>query len=1181
MNSNQSNLIIQAICKVLEMLPKSQLFHLIIKLICHVSYAQIPTSFKYQGVLHNGGEVSVDSLPKKTLNRFNLNHTKFILLLFIWLQCIFIKTNAQDPGNSNCQNCSYTADIILVIDESGSVGSEYVQEQDFVNRFVSNLAQFTNAENIHFSIITQSNPEVYLNWSTAAFSVQQAVIEIPLSNQGDKLDEALDLAISELAAKKTEGRDQYLFIFSEGTTNAANQITALNDLGVTTYAVGVESDEPDIENNLLQYTNALDRIFYSTTSDLEAQADEMANHFLDISCGCHAGNDSDGDGICDSIDNCVDISNPLQEDIDNNGIGDVCESVAIPDPNFEQALIDLGIDGDGVINQQILLSEAEAVTALNVAGKQIADLTGIEGFVNLTNLDCSNNLLAELTLENNTLLTSLNCHTNQLTALEVSANIELELLNCSKNMLTELDVVSLNQLGYLDCFDNAITYLELDHNPLLYHLRCSKNQLQDLILDNNPALHTLDFGQNQIAEMDLESNPELTQLFCKSNQLYDLILTGNPKLIKLECTDNNIDTLDLSNNPLLIQVICSLNELEVLDVTHLENLERLICSHNQITDLDLRNNKKLYQLECHNNELATLDLRNGANELITNLNAANNSSLTCISIDDELADHSGWTVDAGVILSNDCGYNTQRGDIVKVRPEEHLPSRVAIDVVFGSVNKSGHTSVEKTVGVVDPAGMSFPDNQEVYNLETTAEYEGDINLTFDYSELQYNNEDGLRLLHYHDNAWEDITTSVDTENDAIHGITSSLSPFVIYETATGEVITLLNSQGEGLAGGTVKYYAGGWHDVEGATDINGEIAINLPEDVIPTSWKMYYAGASAQKNNSEEPIVFQTVNVSMDLLSSTGEVLVSEDAKYYASGWKQFGDGITTASMELLPNNYPFKVYYKGGSNQKSQDVETDANVVFETGLVTMHLVSSAGSILISDDAKYYASGWKTFGDRHTTASMELLPNKYPFKVYFAGGLNQTSQQVNNGSEVEFATAEVSMSLQVDGIPQASTDARYYAGGWKTFDSGITEISMELLPNKYPFKVYYDGKIEQISQDIGVNQVVAFNISTSNARVAENTTIDKKKLFNKDNISIFPNPVQDVLVVEFNEESSKDIEGIDIHLFNMTGVDMIENHKENIKGNRMEIDVKYLPAGMYILVIPIGDQQFKHKLSKL
>ena len=35
--------------------------------------------------------------------------------------------------------------------------------------------------------------------------------------------------------------------------------------------------------------------------------------------------DTDGDGICDNIDNCVNVSNPDQADIDNDGLGDACD----------------------------------------------------------------------------------------------------------------------------------------------------------------------------------------------------------------------------------------------------------------------------------------------------------------------------------------------------------------------------------------------------------------------------------------------------------------------------------------------------------------------------------------------------------------------------------------------------------------------------------------------------------------------------------------------------------------------------------------------------------------------------------------------------------------------------------------------------------------------------------------
>jgi hypothetical protein len=44
--------------------------------------------------------------------------------------------------------------------------------------------------------------------------------------------------------------------------------------------------------------------------------------------------DTDGDTIPDSLDNCPDTPNPMQEDMDGNGVGDACDD----------------IDGDGVID---------------------------------------------------------------------------------------------------------------------------------------------------------------------------------------------------------------------------------------------------------------------------------------------------------------------------------------------------------------------------------------------------------------------------------------------------------------------------------------------------------------------------------------------------------------------------------------------------------------------------------------------------------------------------------------------------------------------------------------------------------------------------------------------------------------------------------------------------------------
>ncbi|MCK4344066.1 MAG: hypothetical protein KAX05_02185, partial [Bacteroidales bacterium] len=112
--------------------------------------------------------------------------------------------------------------------------------------------------------------------------------------------------------------------------------------------------------------------------------------------------------------------------------------VNIPDDNFLNALIYRGVDtnGDGVISP----AEAEAITSLNVSGRLISDMTGIEMFVNLETLLCYDNQLTSLDVSNNTALIYLNCESNHLTSLVVSNCTNLHYLRCVYNSLFSLDV---------------------------------------------------------------------------------------------------------------------------------------------------------------------------------------------------------------------------------------------------------------------------------------------------------------------------------------------------------------------------------------------------------------------------------------------------------------------------------------------------------------------------------------------------------------------------------------------------------------------------------------------------------------------------------------------------------------------------------------------------------------------
>ena len=82
----------------------------------------------------------------------------------------------------------------------------------------------------------------------------------------------------------------------------------------------------------------------------------------------------------------------------------------VPDDNFENYLEANGM-GDGIpLNDSVLTSNINNIDTLNVSNLQISDLSGIEDFSLLTQLNCSFNQLSNIDLSSNSNLYSLHCY---------------------------------------------------------------------------------------------------------------------------------------------------------------------------------------------------------------------------------------------------------------------------------------------------------------------------------------------------------------------------------------------------------------------------------------------------------------------------------------------------------------------------------------------------------------------------------------------------------------------------------------------------------------------------------------------------------------------------------------------------------------------------------------------------
>ena len=340
----------------------------------------------------------------------------------------------------------------------------------------------------------------------------------------------------------------------------------------------------------------------------------------------------------------------------------------VPDDVFEQALINLGLDD--VLDDYVITNNINTLTNLNLYTLGIADLTGIEDFTALTDLDAGLNNLTNLDLSQNTALETLFCDSNQLNNLDLSQNSALYFLNCDNNTLEILNVKNGNNTNFtvfsalnnpeLICIEvddtaysttnwtvidaqtsfseNCFTYVPDDNFEQALIDLGHDNILDDYVITSNiSALTYLNVSDKAIADLTgIEDFIALTFLICFNNQLSNLDVSQNVALTYLSCSNNQLSNLDVSQNTALTELSCFQNELNDLNLTQNTALTRLYCSSNQLTNLDVSQNTLLGDLDCRTNPINNLNITlntmltylHCANTQISSLNLSQNTALT-------------------------------------------------------------------------------------------------------------------------------------------------------------------------------------------------------------------------------------------------------------------------------------------------------------------------------------------------------------------------------------------------------------------------------------------------------------------------------------------------------------------------------------------------------------------------
>jgi Leucine-rich repeat (LRR) protein len=297
------------------------------------------------------------------------------------------------------------------------------------------------------------------------------------------------------------------------------------------------------------------------------------------------------------------------------------EIVTIPDMNLKAALNYLL---NKIPGADITKSELESFETLDLSGKDIQSLEGLQYAVNLKELSLrSNNYIKDLgPLSNLHNLKKLFIGGNQIKDLTPLQETDLTHLDISDNPLQNINILSaFTNLTYLEAAGNQIT----DLNPLsnltqLTSLFLDGNQISDISpLSSLVNLSLLGLSDNQISDISTIANmPELRILYLASNDISDISPLANTILGDIILADNQIEDI----TPLAgLTSMYSLN-LTSNKITSIEALANM----NRIVHLQLRDNRisDLSPLKYILNNIKTLDL---SYNLITDLSIVENAGV--------------------------------------------------------------------------------------------------------------------------------------------------------------------------------------------------------------------------------------------------------------------------------------------------------------------------------------------------------------------------------------------------------------------------------------------------------------------------------------------------------------------------------------------------------------------------
>ncbi|MBO7140567.1 MAG: hypothetical protein J6W19_08375 [Prevotella sp.] len=282
-------------------------------------------------------------------------------------------------------------------------------------------------------------------------------------------------------------------------------------------------------------------------------------------------------------------------------MGLALNSSNFPDNNFLLYVKDLDPNTNGVLTD----AEIAEVTEIDVQGKNISSLRGIEFFTALTKLNCSHNNLSQLNLSKNTKLTYVDCCVN---------SIDTERFYL---MVTGLPTLKKYVGGTLITNDNAVPtqlanekgwQVKSEYGDAIGGVLVAPQNFPDQQFRNCVEK---EFDKDEDYLLDTNELLNATRLDAQG-YMYLRDFTGLRYLYYLKYLNIRgkfAGAIDVSKNKWLEELNCESNDLTSLDVTKNTKLKKLICNYNtELTSLDISKNEELEVLELSDCNLTSLNV---------------------------------------------------------------------------------------------------------------------------------------------------------------------------------------------------------------------------------------------------------------------------------------------------------------------------------------------------------------------------------------------------------------------------------------------------------------------------------------------------------------------------------------------------------------------------------------------